>query len=106
MKAASFPFDSVQRPTTTFGLPPRFMLVVFGIATPVFFIVNRTTLALGITGGMTLAFLLLLFILAAGGVLGSRLYAADPHFETVFLLGARFWGRRAQRVLVAGEKAQ
>ncbi len=99
MKASSIIFDSVQRPGTFFGLPPRLSALAAGCAMAAFMTLVKTG------APASLAMAALFVTLPAGLVWCWRLRQLDHHLETLYPAARRFWrGKRAKqaRTLLAG----
>lgn len=95
MKAESYIFSSVQKPSTMFGLPPlAFMAVIFSgfLSLGIAFISGLSGFSLPIAGlGMILAYIPLI-----------RLQRRNHHFMDELLSGSGFWRGRNSRILICG----
>lgn len=96
MKAKSLPFDSIQRPATVFGLPPKLMGAAVFLAIALFVILTQ------IGAPITLITFTLFISLPTGAFWSWRLRANDHHVESVYPATRAFWRGRGRRVFLAG----
>lgn len=84
MRASSPILDSVQRPTTILGIPPKMFVATLGLS----------MLMLPIMAFLPVAGTLFWVALLVGGMAaGWRLRTRDPHIEELWQNGLAFWRR-------------